>query len=558
MGEVTSNPIGNLNYFSPSENYYFTSMLYLPYVAYTVPIYPNTTPLIKVLAASWSHNSNYTEWTLVLKNGLKWDNGSPLNATDLWYTLKIYFYLGFLTGLDRLVVANSTAVDVYLNNSQPNFIYSFAFTNSYIVPYQTYGRIPLENVTGFSNLNDIVADGPFVIYNYTPGENPIVFQANPYYYEGIPHMKQLDVYIFSSLASEVASYKAGQLDALWDWAPYSIIEPLIGNLTGHTLYLNPYPAPKLLLFNLNVYPFNLTQFRWAIAYSINRTSIVERMDGPFNTTIPYDMLLPSMSQEIGLNGSAIPQYNPNPALASNLLSSIGFKKQGGYWYYPNGTMVTLNILTTQLGYGDVDTATLLKGQLESAGFQVNIQTITSSAFYGTIFNSKGWTMALVVDPAGYPPYPAVNLESIESTSGGLTPNESTYNGVAQWNYTYFYYLNSMSNTRYPYFSGPSDAYARLAAEYVANMVPVIPLDNVYNWLSLSNNYYWGSKSAHTGVYSDEALVQMIFWYDALWGAYPLTTQSAPSTPTTEYLVIAIIIVVVVAVILAAALLRRRR
>ncbi|MEM3655581.1 MAG: ABC transporter substrate-binding protein, partial [Thermoprotei archaeon] len=112
LGVVMSSPIiGSLNYLSPSENYYVTSALYLPFATYN---FPPLAPLTPILAAGWSHNSNYTGWVLNLKPNLKWDNGSPLNASDLYYSFWLYNHTGsisYSSAVTQIAIINSTAIE---------------------------------------------------------------------------------------------------------------------------------------------------------------------------------------------------------------------------------------------------------------------------------------------------------------------------------------------------------------------------------------------------------------------------------------------------------------
>jgi ABC-type transport system substrate-binding protein len=546
LGIVMSSPIiGSLNYLSPSENYYVTSALYLPFATYNFPPLPPLTPM---LAAGWSHNSNYTGWVLNLKQNLKWDNGSPLNASDLYYSFYLYNYTGsisYSSAVRSIRILNSTAIVFNTTVPEPNAVYLWVEeTNSYILPYQVYRHLSLNtsapgpNIDNFTNFENIVADGPFVIYNYTQGENPIIFTANPYYYLGPPHLSQLILHIYSSTSSYLSAYLAGQVDAYWAWGAYEVAAALIKNVSGHSFY-NIVPGGEMVAtLNLNEYPFNLTQFREALAYATNVSEIDQKMMGPYatNFTVYYDNLIASLNQQIGLNPTQLPSYQYNLSMSSSLLRSIGFKQgANGYWLYPNGTPVTINIVTTQLGTGDVATATLIDSMWKAAGFQTSLQTMSNSAYYSLIFSKTGWQVAVGIGAPGYYPTGLGNLLGVFSLGEPYNVTLTPVNGVPNYNYTFIHQQLFVSQ-EYPIGSAQSNYYARIAATSIADTVPIIPLYAISNWQGLSDSFYWGDPSNYTGIFATQALVQPQLYWNALWTVQPIsstTTTTSTSISTTS-------------------------
>jgi len=535
MGLVQSPVISSLNYLSPTENYFITSELYLPFAAYAFPPLP---PLQPILASGWSSNSNYTSWTLNLKQGLKWDDGSPLNSTDLQYT----FYLenvtsgfSFASSVTSINIVNSTAIQVTTNTSQPNFIYLYCQqTNSYILPERTFKPVGTNttSLNTFTNFENIIADGPFVIKNYTQGLNPLVMSANPYYYKGPPTMSELHVYSYSSLSSEVAAYQTGQINALWNEGAFTVISSVFKNSTSQTAYKIA-PAQQMgIYFNKATYPFNVTQFRQALAYSTDRNQINAHVNAPNLPLVDYDNLISDLENQIGLNPSTIPQYNYNLTAASNLLNSIGFKKVGGSWQYPNGTTVSINIITADQGFGEVSTATVLESQWKAAGFDVSVSTLSFTSYLTLEESNSGWQVGVELDNPGYYPSAVGNLLALTTGTGdydgSMDMSLPPVNGVPNWNYTQFSGLLSQAQ-QYPLLSNQSNSFARQAAPLVGATVPLIPLFILYNWQSLSNNYYWGDPSNNSGVFNTQALVQPQMWYDALWVVKPVSSSSQSST-----------------------------
>jgi peptide/nickel transport system substrate-binding protein len=594
LGVIQSPVISSLNYLNPAENYYVVSELYLPFAAYAFPPAPALEP---ILARGWSSNSNYTVWVLNLKSGLKWDDGSPLNATDLMYT----FYLENITGgfsfaseTTAIKTLNSTAIEVDTSAPVPNLVYFYCQqTNSYILPYKTFKNIPVTSsntteLTAFTNFNNIVASGPFVIKDYTQGANPLVLAANPYYYRGPPKMSELDLYSYASTSSELAGYRAGQISALWAYGASTIVTPLLQNVTGQH-YFEIVPGAEMgIYFNMASYPFNLTQVRQALAYSLNRTALDAVVDPPASQPgSDYDNLIPSLESQIGQNGASVPAYTYNLAQASQLMNSVGFKKVNGIWSYPNGTALSINIITSDQGYGEVATTQVLNSQWKNAGFDVSVSLLAFTSYLTTEESTSGWQVGVEIDNPGYYPTALGNLLALVTGSGdysgamalSLPPSY----GLPNWNYTTFNNLVQEAQ-QYPIGSTQSNSYATEAAPLIGQTVPIIPLFIIYNYQSVSDSYYWGNQANYTGIFDRQALMQPQLWYDALWDVSPLsvvtsstsvatsptgsssvsststssTSTQASGSPTWTYVAIAVVIVVVVIIALVWVMRRQPR
>jgi len=564
LGVVQSPVISALNYLNPAENYYVTSELYLPFAAYAFPPAPDLEP---ILAKGWSSSNNNTAWVLNLKSGLKWDDGSPLNATDLWYTL----YLENLTGgfsfaglTKDIKILNSTAVEYDTTAPVPNLVYFYCQqTNSYILPYKTFKSVPVNPLTSlynFTNFNNIVASGPFVITNYVQGANPLVFAANQYYYKGPPTMKELDLYSYASLSSQLAGYRAGQTSALWAYGASTTVTPLFQNVTGQHLFEIVPGADMGIYFNMAVYPFNLTQVRQALAYSLNRTALNAVVNPPAKQPeADYDNLIPSLENQIGLNGATVPAYSYNLAQASQLLTSVGFKKVNGIWSYPNGTAFTINIITSDQGYGEVATTQVLNSQWKNAGFDVSVSLLSFASYLTTEESTSGWQVGVEIDNPGYYPSALGNLLALLTGSGdysgAMTLSLPASKGMPNYNYTAINNLLQLAQ-QYPLNTPQSNVYAREAAPLIGQTVPIIPLFLIYNYQSVSDSYYWGNQNNLTGIFDRQALMQPQLWYDTLWSVKPLSSGPlGGGVPMVTYVAVVIGIMAVI-IVVAVFVLRR--
>lgn len=533
IGEIGVPPISAVNPFNPASDFTTIGILYDYMFSLNWPPLPYITG---VMAAGWSQNANGTSYVLSLRPNLKWDNGSPLNATDLAFTLNLYNESQlFPQTLTNVTILNSTSVNFTLSSPDPQFILEGLIGNGFaVLPYQTFGSVAFSNLTSFQNLNNIVADGPYVFYNYT-GQNPIVYTANPYYWNGPPHFQTMDFYFYSSQSSYSNAYVAGQVDAISPGFAYQQVQP-IGNLSGHSVIGPPYATPALTveaLLNDWVYPTSLTAFRRALAYATNSTLINQEVNGPYanQSVANQDYLLNTYNQQIGFsNGTGPTGYSYNVTKAKQILQAAGFKYSGNTLEYSNGTAVTLTLLYRNYEPYTASVATILTSEWGQLGIGATPQEVVSSTLRSMANNATGWQVIIagVLGP---------------QTDNGVTPGPGILNDIGDywvygpnqthddWNSTFYSVIQKLQLDTPN--SSQFNADAQNASEIYVQGVPTIPLFNTYNWLAVSNSFYWGNPQNYTGIYYTQAITGLAYWDLALDTVAPASSSSSSTTSSSS-------------------------
>jgi ABC-type transport system substrate-binding protein len=526
LGEVSTPPVDSFNPLNPSCNTHLCSLFYdYPFALDFPPLQFITPRMIQ----SYVVNPANTVWNLTLRPNLKWSDGSSLNATDLAFSLSLYNQSGFFTtpNVTGITIVNPTTVEV---NTQPgNFVlYDVIYNGFEILPKETFGQYNATSVSSFTDLSNIVSDGAFYITNYTSNQNPIILQANPYFWEGKPHFQTLYYYQFSSATAELNALKAGQIDMIGcgpgqciNVPGYSIIGPPLA-IPGHTLGIE---------MNDWTYPFNITLVRQALAYATNVTQINYSVNGAFgpNASENQDLLLPAYNQAIGFsNGTGPVGYSYNITKAKQLFVQAGLKYSGSTLEYPNGTAVSFTVQYVSVKPWQTSTATILATQWAQVG--INVQPIsrelTTINSYATQPNPTGWQVLTIgVSPQllnnwGVTPGPGIVQE--------LGTYEVPVNGtMTYWNQTYAQVYHRLQNDAVnssQYFSD-----AQQLAYMNAYDVPVIPLYNIFGYLIASNSISWGSPTARTGAYDTQSETSQVFWDGTLFQATPINATSTTST-----------------------------
>jgi YVTN family beta-propeller protein len=235
-----------------------------------------------------------TQYTFVLRPGLRYSNGEPVRPEDFRYALERVFELNpslrsFFSGLvgadachtgspcdlSRAITVDDHARTVTFHLTAPdgNFLYKLALPFNAPVP----ASVPAHPV-GF---NPVPGTGPYMITRYVQGQE-IDLARNPYFRQwsaaaqpdGFPDRI---VWRFGlTPAQEVAAIEAGRAD--WMGDPPPDYQGLIARYAPQ-VHLNPLPGIAYAAFNVTVPPFNNLGVRHAVSLAADRNTAVEALGG---------------------------------------------------------------------------------------------------------------------------------------------------------------------------------------------------------------------------------------------------------------------------------------
>ncbi len=405
-----ANTLDNWTQFMTSsyQAWYFLQMAY-PNLGIPLP-----SGIMHVALQDYWSNAQATTWYFRIRPGMTWSDGVPVNATDLEYSIRLMFskftwggigslsvYQSYLAGPVTTAVhaVNSTVVEVDLNQPLGTFgDIAGAENTPNLTPYHIW-KDYLNNVTmPGNNFGTLVGAGAFYISNFTQGDSQVVMLPNPYGSpfggdaKGIPYLDQIIVKLVPTSASTSLMLKGGEIDA----APVSAAD--VAGLTSDPRFkvaYGPTPDTWVLEYPIFNYPYNMTDFRKAMAYAINRTDLVQVAYSGY--AVPgSEGYLPSSR-----NMPNLPQYDYNPQMAEQLLSGIGWTKQSdGFYHLPNGTRFSPTVYAPAELQPQVATANRIVQFLRAVGIDAQVQTLSLASMVDIW--QKGTNMYLYLQNYGYP------------------------------------------------------------------------------------------------------------------------------------------------------------
>jgi peptide/nickel transport system substrate-binding protein len=262
------------------------------------------------LAQSITPNSDYTVWTITLRSGVMFHDGTPLdaNALELNLTKQQASPLvgpAFAAQIQGSAVTGPMTVAITMKAPWVPFDY-------YLAQGQTgYIAAPsmLNNPTGTTHP---VGTGPFIFKEWVPNSH-FTATANPHYWRpGLPYLSEITFKPIIEPTSRTEALQTGTIDIMHTNSPASILS-FYGNkkysYIDNTGPIIGQPTINCLLLNTSKPPFNNLTLRQAMAKGANAKQYAQVIDKGVNAPI-NGLFLPGSQY---YSKTAYPSYDPSGA-----------------------------------------------------------------------------------------------------------------------------------------------------------------------------------------------------------------------------------------------------
>jgi peptide/nickel transport system substrate-binding protein len=340
------------------------------------------------LAQSITSNEDFTSFTITLRPGIVFHDGTPLDANALHLNIEKQA-TSVLTGpafADQIASASVTgplAVTIAMKTSWAPFPY-------YLAQAQTgYVAAPSMLNAPDGGTSNPIGTGPFIFQDWVPNSH-MTAKRNPHYWrKGLPYLSSITYKPIISADSRAEALQTGQIDIMHSNSPDSILE-FRGN-KKYAYYDNSgqvvgQPTVQCIQLNTSAAPMNNRTLRMAMAMCINQaqySKVVDKgVDGPMN-----GLFLPGSEF---YTKTAYPKYNPTQA--AKLVKQVQQQTGKSVEFSLNATSDPFVLRAAQF----------LQQAWQQAGMKVNINiiaqaTIINNALAGT-YQATLWRQFGAVDP----------------------------------------------------------------------------------------------------------------------------------------------------------------
>jgi peptide/nickel transport system substrate-binding protein len=325
-----------------------------------------------VLAESAESNSSATVWTIRLRPGVTFHDGSPFTADDVIYTFQRIADPKQAANEQALV---SSLIDVAgIRKLDPLTIQMPLKTPNVFLPFflddDSFSIVP----SGWVNSDPPNGTGPFKFGSWKPGVYSL-FPRNPnYWQDGLPYVDTLQLVSLPDPTARFDALVGGEVDGM-ESLSYSQARSL--KATKQAVVLEAQGSNMVPIYMaVDLYPFQDVRVRQAMRLIAARPQLVEEAQDGYGT-IGNDFFGKSLPDY----DSAIPQRVQDIDQAKFLL------KQAGH----EGLNVTL--YTSTVATGMLESATVFATQAAAAGVTVTAKELAADIYFGPVYLKQNFAQS---------------------------------------------------------------------------------------------------------------------------------------------------------------------
>lgn len=348
-------------------------------------------------AESWETSEDGMTWTFTMRDGLKWSDGTDLNAKDFEYSFKrmanpdtaapyAETCLGMIDGFDAAQAGDPDALNVKASDDGKTLTIVLSYPCSYFDKMAAFATMsPVQQATVEANgdswctsAETFVSNGPYMITDWTPSER-IVLTKNPNYVGGWDSSKivsdTITLLLLEDSSASFAAYNSGEAVLIKD-VPTDEIPSLTKAEDGGDFYVDTILGTYYVSLNLQRDAFKDAKVRKALSLAIDRDYVANTiMQGTYSAA--DSIVGPGIVDESGYfhdNGNApyiSADYEANLAEAKKLLEEAGYPNGEGY--------PTIEYSTNDAGY-HVPLAEYLQQAWGDLGITLTINKMEWSSF----------------------------------------------------------------------------------------------------------------------------------------------------------------------------------
>ncbi len=379
------------------------------------------------LAKSWKISADGLQYTLILRQDLRFSDGHPLDADDVLFTFRVYLDENVHATQRDLLIVGGKPITVRKVDSQ-TLIFQFAkpygveervFDGLAILPRHLLEKPYREGELGqlwttSTPPNEWAGLGPFRLKEYVAGQK-LVLERNPYYWKSdtkgnrLPYLDELVFLFVPSADAQVLRFQSGETDIITRLSAenFSVLSRQQRNYTMADA--GPGLEYNFLFFNLNDLGekssadlsrkqkwFRDVKFRQAISAAVDRDAIVRLVYQGRGAAL-WGPVTPGNRRWLN---PAIPHPARSLDNARTLLKQAGFSWSSASngeptLIDPDGKPVEFSILTSSSNADRTKMATLIQDDLKQLGMHVQVVPLEFRSLIDRVTQTKEYDACLL-------------------------------------------------------------------------------------------------------------------------------------------------------------------
>jgi peptide/nickel transport system substrate-binding protein len=340
------------------------------------------------LAESVEPNDDYTVWTITLRSGVTFHDGSPVNADAVKATLEGH-KASALTGsavtpIQSIAVTDELTAEITMDQPWAAFPAALTSQVGYVV-----APVMLDDATKDAASRAPVGSGPFKYKEWVPNSRWVGERNENYWQEGLPYLDGVEFRPITQVRSRFNSLQTGEIQMMHTTDPAVISELRTAGEAGQLQLVEDRGEGEesFVLLNLQNAPLDDVRIRQALAYATDTETYNEVINNGVSV-VANNLFNPSSPWRVD---TEYPTFNLERA--TELVEE--YKADTG------ATEVRFRLSTTPTPETQ-RSVQLLQQQWAEAGITVDITTVDQSAFITTAivsdFDANLWRQYGAPDP----------------------------------------------------------------------------------------------------------------------------------------------------------------
>ncbi|MDX6254284.1 MAG: peptide/nickel transport system substrate-binding protein [Frankiales bacterium] len=446
------------------------------------------------LATDFAWNTDGTQITFTLRDGVKFSDGTPLTADDVAYTYQVMkdTPAANRSGLpvDSAKAVGTNKVTITFTAPQFQNIFNIA-GQTFIVKKATYSAAP--DASKFVDKTPI-GTGPYTLAKFSP--QGLTFKANPTYWGGKPPVPQVNVPSFSTNDVALQQLAQGKIDYAGNFID-QIKKTFVAKDPAHNKYWFPAINVVNLIFNVGPNGPKALQdpaVRKAISAGIDRTKVAGQAEQGYEApaTSSSGLLLPNFASLLPAAYKNDLKPGVDAASVSSILTAAGYAKNGKGFWAKGGNEIAFKIEDPSAYTDYYNAAKIMAADFQKLGINATASGVDPNKWYadlaaGTFDTAIHWSVS---GPSPYATY-----------QGWLDPALSTGANAKNAPNNFGRFVNDAAKSALADYAkaGTAEGAATAVnalAKIMNEQVPVAPIMYAAGWYEYNTKNYSGWVDAN--------------------------------------------------------------
>ena len=314
-----------------------------------------------------------------------WDDGQPITSTDFKYTWDqvvkgkdIYDKTGY-QDIGSVDDSDPKVVVVTFKTNYADYKQLFGGGFGVFPSHVLQGKdrdAAMKNGYTFSG-------GPWKIQKWEK-TNQITMVPNTKFWGTKPKLAKVIFKIQADTSAEFTAFKSDQVSMVYPQPQLDAVDQINAGIPNTQKAITADTGNfESLWFNNAKPPFTSKAVRQAVAYALDRKTLVERLFGKLGVTEPLNVVNARIVSDYS-DTKAFAKYTQDKSKVASLLTGDGYKKGSDGIYTKGGKKLTFTVRSTAGNKRRELTEQVMQQQLKAVGIDMQIKNAEAGDLFGSI------------------------------------------------------------------------------------------------------------------------------------------------------------------------------